>query len=292
MRRSLYIFIFLLISLSAGVIILTKSLSERAPYIVQVYMLTPALAAILTRLCFYDSKFKNSYLRFGKLGDYGRFYLVSLGITLLSFVMYTLLNAVRWDLSGEIFLDNLAQMISAGGQDISSLPPGFTPKTMLFVFSIGGLTVFNILPGLVTGLGEELGWRDFLFPQLLRVNPRTAFVVGGLIWFFWHLPLSVIIPQTQSFELWQQLVNMIILAVGSIFSFIYLAYVYVRSQSVMVTAFAHIAINNSSGAFSYFVIIQDQVLANLGLTLTMIMVTAAFCLTGKFRVFKGYLDSL
>jgi len=50
--------------------------------------------------------------------------------------------------------------------------------------------------------------------------------------------------------------------------------VYVKSGSIFVTSLAHIALNNASASLSYFVIIQNQLLANLGLTLTMLLVIA------------------
>jgi hypothetical protein len=37
----------------------------------------------------------------------------------------------------------------------------FTQQTMLLVFFIGGLVVFNILPGPISGFGEEFGHRGF-----------------------------------------------------------------------------------------------------------------------------------
>jgi len=288
LRKEILPFLSLVFFFSVLIIVLAKSFEEQAAYITQIYMLTPALAAIITRLFFYPKKFADSYLRLGKPSDYGRFYLLSLGITLLSFGLFSILDAVHWDLSGEVFLHNLTGMMGAGGQDISDLPAGLSPKIMLFLFFAGGLTIFNILPGLITGLGEELGWRDFLFPRLFRFNPRTAFLSGGLIWFLWHLPLSLIIPQTQAFTPWEQLCNLLILAGGSVVSFVYLSYVYVRSQSVIVTAFAHIVMNNSASAFSYFVVVENQLLANLGLSLAMLIMVAAFYFSGKFEVLKNY----
>lgn len=45
-------------------------------------------------------------------------------------------------------------------------------------------------------------------------------------------------------------------------------------ESVFVVSFAHIAMNNAVASISYFVIVQNQVMANLGLTLTMLVVVA------------------
>jgi hypothetical protein len=66
--------------------------------------------------------------------------------------------------------------------------------------------------------------------------------------------------------------DILVLAAGAICTFIYLAYVYVRSRSVFVTAWAHIALNNASMALSYFVVSRSQLLADLGTSLVMALV--------------------
>ena len=70
----------------------------------------------------------------------------------------------------------------------------------------------------------------------------------------------------------ERIIDFFILGIGSMGTFIYLVYVYVKSRSVWVTAFAHIVLNNSASAFSYFVVLQNQLLADLGLALAMVIV--------------------
>lgn len=56
----------------------------------------------------------------------------------------------------------------------------------------GLLTVPSILlAGIYAGpLGEELGWRGFLLPELQKkFSPLTCAIVVGIIWFSWHIPL-------------------------------------------------------------------------------------------------------
>jgi hypothetical protein len=98
------------------------------------------------------------------------------------------------------------------------------------------------------------------------------------------------IPQTVEAPVWTTILNYLILAVGSICGFAYLAYVYVKSGSVFVTSIAHIAMNNAAASLSYFVIIQNQTLANLGLTLTMLVVVAIM-VSKKMLVFDDLLDT-
>jgi uncharacterized protein len=44
----------------------------------------------------------------------------------------------------------------------------------------------------VLSIGEEIGWRGFLFPELAnRFNFLTASVVGGVVWGLWHYPLII-----------------------------------------------------------------------------------------------------
>jgi CAAX protease family protein len=236
-------------------------------------MLTPAIAALITRLFFYENRFKDANLRFGRLSDYGRYWLTSVAITIFSYLLFTFFGAITWDFTGNVFLGRLSEQFAVAGQDMeASLPPGFTPQMMLMIYFFGGLTVFNILPGIVTGFGEEFGHRGFMFPALYRIKPWVGIFVGGFIWYAWHWPVALIAPQTAEMSIGQRVLDFFILGIGSISTFIYLVYVYVKSRSVWVTSFAHIAMNNSAAAFSYFVVLQNQLLADLGLALTMLIV--------------------
>ncbi|HEY5730799.1 MAG TPA: CPBP family intramembrane glutamic endopeptidase [Anaerolineales bacterium] len=290
-HKSLIIYFVTLTFLCAAFIVGARALGEQGMYLAQGYMLTPAIAAILTRLFFHEPKFRDANLRFGRIKDYLRFWLISVGITALSYVFFTLFGSISWDFTGQAFLDRLAQQFEAVGQDmVASLPPGFTPQMMLMIYFIGGLTVFNILPGIITGFGEEFGHRGFMFPMLYRVKPWIGILVGGFIWYAWHWPVALLFPQNNIFTPVQNILNFIILGIGSVCTFIYLAYVYVKSRSVWVTSLAHIVLNNSASAFSYFAVIQNQLLANLGLAVTMLIVAAALYYKKELKTFEEYFE--
>jgi membrane protease YdiL (CAAX protease family) len=279
-RKALIAYFAILFALCTGFVVGARVLGKSGAYLAQGYMLTPAIAAILARLFFYPPRFKDANLRFGRARDYLKVWLLALGFTALSFGLYTLFGAIEWDLSGGAFLDRLNEQFALSGQDmLATLPPGFTPKMMLLVFTVGGLTVFNIMPGLISGFGEEFGHRGFMFPQLYRIKPWLGLVGGGLIWFAWHLPLALIIPAQSDLPLGTSILSFAIQGVGSICAFTYLAYVYVKCGSIFVTSIAHIAMNNAASALSYYVVLKHQLLADTALTLTMAVVVIALYFT-------------
>lgn len=286
-HRALVAYLLFVTLVAASYIVGMRLAGKYGGYLAQAYMLTPALAALLTRLFLDPRRFADANLRMGRLKDYGRFWLGSLAIVGLYFAAYTLLGAGRWDLSGNAFLARLTDQFAVAGQDINdTLPPGMTPRMMLLLFFVGGLTVFNILPGLITGFGEEFGWRGLMFPRLYAIRPWMGFVVGGLIWYVWHLPLALLAPQ--SLAPGEGMWNLAIMAVGSVCTFAYLSYVYVSSRSVWVTALAHIVLNNASASLGYFFVLQSQFLANLGTVLVMALVVTWLFATGRFSVFEAY----
>ncbi|MFH1227788.1 MAG: CPBP family intramembrane glutamic endopeptidase [Planctomycetota bacterium] len=286
--KGLIAYLIIVTLLSAGFIVSMRMLGQKGFFLAGFYMLVPAIAAIITRLFFYENKFRDANLRFGKVNHYLKFWLVSLGITILFFAAYTVFGAIKWDFSGNTFLDLLAQQMAAGGKSINDLPKGFTPYTMLLLYSIGGLTVFNILPGIIAGFGEEFGWRGFMFPELYKIKPWAGFVIGGLIWFAWHVPLLFVFPQTADLVSCQQAVNFVVTAAGSICTFVFLSYVYVKTENIFVASIAHITMNNAGRSFSYFVVITNQMMANIAMMVAMMIVVAVLYYSGELKVFETY----
>jgi uncharacterized protein len=72
-------------------------------------------------------------------------------------------------------------LLTHRGADLRTVAPGPAAGTF-------GLQLFsNVFLG--GGLGEELGWRGFLLPQLCRRHsPLVASLLVGLAWFAWHIP--------------------------------------------------------------------------------------------------------
>ena len=127
-----------------------------------------------------------------------------------------------------------------------------------------------------------------MFPHLYKIKPWMAFIIGGLIWYAWHIPLVLVIPQVQSFTVAQTILNGIILAIGAICTHTFLAYVYVKSGNILVASVAHITLDNAARSFAYFALVQNQMMANVGLTITMLIVVAVLYFSKEWKVFEKY----
>jgi membrane protease YdiL (CAAX protease family) len=67
------------------------------------------------------------------------------------------------------------------------MPSG--PDWLVIVSAFGYITVVNLLPAMVLSLGEEIGWRGYLVPELTeRIGLGRAGLWSGVIWGAWHLP--------------------------------------------------------------------------------------------------------
>ncbi len=284
--RPLAAYLILVTLLSGGFIAAMLALGQQGNYLANFYMLTPALAAILTRLFFYDKKFKDADIRLGNWRHWLAFWLIGLGVAVLTYAVFTLFGLVTWDFSGQAYYDQVARMFP--GQ----VPQGaVTPEmqTQLALFFLAAITIVNIIPGLITGFGEEFGWRGLMFPQLYRIRPWAGFVIGGLIWFAWHIPLTLVMPAGPSMEWWQSAVNVVVLAIGSLCTFALLAYSYVRTRNILVASLLHITINNASHAIGYYAVTgTDPLPANAALALVMVLVVAILYATKQFKAFDEF----
>lgn len=270
--KALVVYFLLLISLSSFVVTGILVSKNQALHFAQFYMFTPGVAAIITRFFFYGPRFSDAYLGLGRARHWIRFWVASITLAILSYLVFSLLGAVTWDFTREVFLAGLAKQFELPVQKIEgALPWGLTPHDVLLLFTAGNFTLFNLLPGLIVGMGEELGHRGLMFKMMAKKNVLAAIIFGGLVSFLWHLPLSLSLKEMSTFNTFEITINTFVLCIGSIFTHIYLAFVLIKTHSTWITALAHITFNNVSSALGFFVIVKDQTMANIGLTLTMVI---------------------
>jgi membrane protease YdiL (CAAX protease family) len=93
---------------------------------------------------------------------------------------------------------------------------------------------------LVTGpLCEELGWRGFALPRLLkRFNPFTASLILGVLWGVWHLPSFFIGGMVQAG------MSILLFLLNAVLLSIFVTWVFQHTGgSVLITVLIHFTVN-------------------------------------------------
>jgi uncharacterized protein len=115
------------------------------------------------------------------------------------------------------------------------------PVLFLFLATVGMLT------SCLSALGEELGWRGFLVPQLAKVTsyPRVA-LISGTIWALWHYPLILFAEYHGTGPLWYSIACFTVMVLGISFLF---AWMRLKSRSVWTGMLLHASHNLFVQAF-------------------------------------------
>ena len=96
----------------------------------------------------------------------------------------------------------------------SGLPAGVS--LVLYVVLIGTL---GMPMSCATALGEELGWRGFLVPELAKVTSFTnVALISGVVWSVWHYPIFLFADYHAGTPAWYGLTCFTISVVGISFA--------------------------------------------------------------------------
>jgi membrane protease YdiL (CAAX protease family) len=67
---------------------------------------------------------------------------------------------------------------------------GFAPRVTALVLGVPLYATIGVVGGMARTLGEEIGWRGFLFPRLVQQAGFTpACFLMGCVWAGWHYPV-------------------------------------------------------------------------------------------------------
>ncbi len=147
-----------------------------------VYMFSPAIANILTRIITKEGK-SNLFLKPRFKGGRWIYYLAAWflpGIlTILGGVLFFLLFPSYFDPNLSTLLDQLSGM-----EGLSNI----NPWVLVAVQTLQAMLIAPILNAIPT-FGEEFGWRGYLQPKLLVLGARKTILLTGLIWGVWHWPI-------------------------------------------------------------------------------------------------------
>jgi membrane protease YdiL (CAAX protease family) len=74
----------------------------------------------------------------------------------------------------------------------------------------------GMIPNSIAALGEELGWRGFLVPELAKVTSfANVGFISGLIWAAWHVPLIIGADYHGAGPAWYSVLCFVIMVVGA-----------------------------------------------------------------------------
>lgn len=107
---------------------------------------------------------------------------VMLAINIASAVIMVL-RGVPGDLTGSTWARLSAQTLAEAG---APMPVAAAVALVLVIAAI------NLLVSVIPALGEEIGWRGWLWRELKPLGFTGAIVLGAVIWSLWHLPITLI----------------------------------------------------------------------------------------------------
>ena len=103
------------------------------------------------------------------------------------------------------------------------------------------MATLGILQSLITAVGEEIGWRGLLVPQLARVTSfRNSALISGVIWVLWHSPVLLFADYNAGAPPLFSLTCFAVMVVGLSFAFAWLRLV---SGSLWPAALLHASHN-------------------------------------------------
>lgn len=194
-------------------------------------MWTPGIAALLTQLLF-TRGIAGLGWRIGK----PKYLLMGY---LLPFVYVSLVYALVW-VTGIGPLDVAGFARTMGTQAPWTLPaPAQQAVAAALYFATWG-----VLTTARATLGEELGWRGLLVPELAKRFSFTATaLLSGVAWAAWHVPVMVLADyHNPGAPLWFGLVCFAVAVIGMSFAF---AWLRLKSGSVWATVLLHVSHNIS-----------------------------------------------
>jgi uncharacterized protein len=116
-----------------------------------------------------------------------------------------------------------------------------TGQTLSLPLAILATVVVIFLPSLFAALGEELGWRGLLLPELARRYPFTlAALSSAIIWAIYHYPLMLFADYHSGAPLWYVLA---MFTVSVVALSVILAWLRLKSGSVWTAAILHASHN-------------------------------------------------
>lgn len=119
---------------------------------------------------------------------------------------------------------------------------GYVAKEIFY-----SLTSFYTFLAVFLGLGEEIGWRGFMFPALKEGMGRTrGLLIGGVIHGAWHFPVMLFAGYEYGWDyIGAPLLGLPVFCIFTVSTGVISFWLYERSESIWLPAIAHGAVNSA-----------------------------------------------
>lgn len=109
------------------------------------------------------------------------------------------------------------------------------------------LTEVSAFVAFILGLGEEIGWRGFLYPELKEKYGRTkGMLLGGVIHGAWHFPMMLLAGYEYGTDyIGAPLLGLVVFCMYTVSMGIIAFFLYEHSGSILLSGMFHGAINSS-----------------------------------------------
>ena len=198
---------FLLSSIFYYLIIDAGTLAAGGGIYVLGLMWCPGIAALFT-LVILKRSLKELGWKWGKTKYQIQSYFIPI---IYALVAYLIIWGLGW---GKFYNEEFVTVIS------NSLGLKELDDTLIIAIYVLQEAIIGILLGAIFALGEEIGWRGFLTPELYKTQGFTkTSLITGLVWGIWHLPILLFADYNSGTPVWYAMSCFIVLVIG--ISFIY-----------------------------------------------------------------------
>ena len=160
-------------------------------------------------------------------------------LTAIGALLYFVVFPGHFDLSGAYLA------ATAGPEVLEQLAAQGLTYPMTVLISIVACLTYAPLVNTLLAVGEEVGWRGLLYPQLkARFGKGKGWLIGGLIWSVWHWPLMWLIGYEYGTDyVGFPVVGMLIFCIFATAAGVVCDWLYEKSGSIWFPSIFHGAIN-------------------------------------------------
>lgn len=224
--------------IQAGVALLYRNgLAAIGQLLMAVMMFAPLLGVLLSGRSLSGMGWK-PHIR-GKVKTFLMAWFLPALLTAIGAAIYFAVFPGHFDVSGEYLAAN------GGAEALAQMEAQGVSYFQYVLISVVGCLTYAPLVNSVLAVGEEAGWRGFLYPQLkAKFGRRKGWLIGGAIWGIWHWPVIWLIGYEYGTNyVGFPIVGMLIFCIFATAAGIVCDWLYEKSGSIWIPSVFHGAVN-------------------------------------------------